>query len=101
MRDEDKANTHHVPKFKINNHHLPGASYSTRICVDDGTETCTHLALPDSMSNCGNAATPGAADGSQTANARSARRRVVGLAVVVGDMAYFGSRVRYSLPQST
>ena len=40
------------------------------------------------MSNCGNADTPGAANGSQNANARSARRRVVGLAVVVGDMAH-------------
>ena len=79
----------YVPIIKISSQHLPGASYSTRICVDDGTETCTHLALPDSMSNCGNADTPGAADGSQTANARSVRRRV-GLAVVVGDMAYFG-----------
>lgn len=61
--------------------HLPGASYSTRICVDAGIETCTHLALPDSMSNCGKAETT-AADGSQTAsNARSVRRdgdRVVG-----------------------
>ena len=62
----------------MHTNHLPGASYSTRICVDAGIETWTHLALPDSMSSCGN----DAAEGSQTAsNARSVRRdggRVVG-----------------------
>lgn len=61
--------------------YLPGASYSTRICVEAGIETWTHLALPDSMSSCGKAET-NAADWSQTAsNARSMRRdggRVVG-----------------------
>ena len=41
------------------------------------------------MSNCGNADTPGAADGSQNANARSGRRRVdLAVVVVVHSLSY-------------